>query len=548
MSTSAEEIDKVTADERTLHFAEGTLHRNIDWKHAFWVVSGVPPLVLFTVGAIAATVGQPAWMIWIVSILMGFIQCFTYAEISGLFPHKSGGASIYGAIGWARYGKFIAPVTVWCNWIAWSPVLAIASGLAGAYILLGLFPADAVVNTWSLTIVDLGFIKEKLSLRINATFVIGAALLLMTFAMQHRGVLKAAKLQKIMGIAALLPLLVIGIVPLVTGDMPSDRFFPLLPLAHDAAGQIIQGSWNAAGWTIVIGGMFVAAWSTYGFETAVCYTREFKDPKKDTFKAILSAGLIMLVTCTLVPLALQGALGLDGLLDPKIYDGTGVGLALAQIVGGGPIVANIIVVMLLLSLVLAIMTAMMGSSRTLYQASVDGWFPRYLSKVNKDGAPTAAMWTDLGFNLILLMLSDYLFVLAVSNVCYIFFIFMNLQSGWIHRMDRPHWDRPFKCPTWLLGLGAFLGFVNMAFVGAGADIWGEGTLRNGLITITLIIPVFVFRHYIQDKGKFPDAMLEDMEMHADEPLTKNAGILPYLALILCALVVWISHKLAVFPT
>lgn len=548
MSTSAEEIDKVTADERTLHIGEGTLHRNIDWKHAFWVVSGVPPLVLFTVGAIAATVGQPAWMIWIVSILMGFIQCFTYAEISGLFPHKSGGASIYGAIAWARYGKFIAPVTVWCNWIAWSPVLAIASGLAGAYILLGLFPADAVVNTWSLTIVDLGFIKENLRLRINATFVIGAALLLMTFAMQHRGVLKAAKLQKIMGIAALLPLLVIGIVPLVTGDMPSDRFFPLLPLAHDAAGQIIQGSWNAAGWTIIIGGMFVAAWSTYGFETAVCYTREFKDPKKDTFKAIFSAGLIMLVTCTLVPLALQGSLGLDGLLDPKIYDGTGVGLALAQIVGGGPIVANIIVVMLLLSLVLAIMTAMMGSSRTLYQASVDGWFPRYLSKVNKDGAPTAAMWTDLGFNLILLMMSDYLFVLAVSNVCYIFFIFMNLQSGWIHRMDRPHWERPFKCPTWLLGLGAFLGFVNMAFVGAGADIWGEGTLRNGLITITLIIPVFVFRHYIQDKGKFPDAMLEDIGMHAEEPLTKNAGILPYLALILCVLVVWISHKLAVFPT
>ena len=126
MSTSTEVVDKITADERTLHIEEGALHRKIDWKHAFWVVSGVPPLVLFTVGAIAATVGQPAWAIWILSILMGFIQCFTYAEISGLFPHKSGGASIYGAIGWVRYSKFIAPVTVWCNWIAWSPVLAIA--------------------------------------------------------------------------------------------------------------------------------------------------------------------------------------------------------------------------------------------------------------------------------------------------------------------------------------------------------------------------------------------------------------------------------------
>jgi hypothetical protein len=30
-------------------------------------------------------------------------------------------------------------------------------------------------------------------------------------------------------------------------------------------------------------------------------------------------------------------------------------------------------------------------------------------------------------------MSDYLFVLAVSNVCYIVFNFLNLNAGWIHR-------------------------------------------------------------------------------------------------------------------
>jgi len=66
----------------------GSLHRKIDWRGAFWVASGVPALVLFSIGAIAATVGKPAWIVWIVSILFGFIQAFTYAEIAGLFPHN----------------------------------------------------------------------------------------------------------------------------------------------------------------------------------------------------------------------------------------------------------------------------------------------------------------------------------------------------------------------------------------------------------------------------------------------------------------------------
>jgi len=82
------------------------------------------------------------------------------------------------------------------------------------------------------------------------------------------------------------------------------------------------------------------------------------------------------------------------------------------------------------------MTAMAGSSRTLYQASVDGWLPKYLSHVNESGAPTYAMWTDLGFNLILLLMSDYFAVLAISNVGYIIFNFLIFrQDGFIDSIN-----------------------------------------------------------------------------------------------------------------
>lgn len=543
-----------------------TLQRKIDWTGAFWVASGVPALVLFSIGAIAATVGKPSWLVWALSISFGFIQAFTYAEIAGLFPHKSGGASVYGAVAWVRYSKFIAPISVWCNWFAWSPVLAIGSGLASGYILGALFPADAAINTWQLTLMDLSFIREGLLLRINATFVLGAVLLLGVFAIQHGGILRSARTTMILGVTALVPLMLIALVPLISGDLPSAHFSPLAPIAHDATGHVIDGEWNMAGITLMAGGLFIAAWSTYGFETAVCYTREFRDPKRDTFKAILFCGLLCIVVFTLVPLAFQGHLGLgkvvteavlddagavvtpavyDGMLSPDIYSGMGVANVMSQMVGGGEVVANVLVVMLVLAVLLSIMTSMSGSSRTLYQASVDGWLPRYLSHVNEHGAPTRAMWTDLGFNLILLMLSDYVFVLAASNVGYIIFNFLNLNAGWIHRMDRPNWARPFRAPTVILAIGGVLSFVNLALMGLGADIYGAGTLTAGLVFAALIIPVFLYRHYAQDKGVFPKEMAEDMHM-GDDDGAKRAGILPYVVLAAGVLVVIVANTVAVY--
>ena len=141
--------------------------------------------------------------------------------------------------------------------------------------------------------------------------------------------------------------------------------------------------------------MFIAAWSTYGFETAICYTSEFQNPKTDTFKAIFYSGLLCLLLYTLVPFTFQGVLGLEGMLATPIVDGSGVAEAMGTMVGGSGFVTSILVMMMILALLLSIMTAMAGSSRTLYQGSIDGWLPRYLSHVNQHGAPTRAMWTDL---------------------------------------------------------------------------------------------------------------------------------------------------------
>ena len=541
------------------------LHRGISWKGAFWIASGAPGLVLFTIGAVAATVGKPAWIVWLVSITFGLLQAFTYAEIAGLFPHKSGGLSIHSAVAWIRYSKFLATLNVWCNWAAWSPVLAIGSGLAAGYSLSILFDANSLINSWQITLLDLSSVRAGLSLRINATFILGAIFLLLVFAIQHGGILRSVNATMLLGLVALVPLILIGLVPLLTGDVVRENLFPLYPLAYDMDGNVIDGSWDIAGWKLMAGGLFVAAWSSYGFETSMCYTREFKTPKVDTGKAIFYSGMLCLVIFSLVPIAFQSHLGLgelvipavmgeagevrspaiyDGMLAANIYKGTGVASALSSIVGGGAVVANVMVIMLILALLLAIMTTMSGSSRTLYQASLDGLLPKYLSEVNERGSPVKAMWTDLSYNLLLLMMSDYVFILAASNVAYIIYHFLVLNAGWIHRMDRPTWERPYKAPTLLLAIGTLLGFVNMAMMGLGTEIWGEGTLRTGLFFCSLMIPLFIYRHYFEDKGVFPTQLLSDMQAQISRPrYTRFLEYLPYVAIALAMLLVWYTDQL-----
>ena len=555
--------------------ASGQLHRTIDWRGAFWVASGVPALVLFSIGGIAGTTGKLAFVIWTCSVILGLIQSFTYAEIAGLFPSKSGGASVYGATAWLRYSKFIAPLSVWCNWLAWTPVLSLGCSIAAAYILSALAPipgfsedsaavtgwladpanagksaADAVaaltaagtpaIRDWTLYSGALG----PVSFSLNAVFWIGAVLMLIVFAIQHRGILGTANVQKYIGLIVIIPMLIVGIVPILTGQINWDNYSPLVPLASAYAPE--AGEWNISGWTLVFGGMFIAAWSAYAFETSICFTSEFKNPGRDTVRAILYSGLLCLLLYTLVPFTFQGVLGLEGMLAGPIVDGSGVGHAMAAMVGGTGIITSIMIMLMILALMLAIMTAMAGSSRTLYQGSVDGWLPRYLSHVNEHGAPTAAMWTDLGFNLFLLAIAaadatSYFFILAVSNCGYIIFNFLNLNAGWIHRIDNGHIRRPWKAPTFLIAAGAILSYVNAMFMGAGAKVWNPWALWAGLIAAALIIPVFCFRHYIQDKGRFPAHMLDDLGLKQSDLAIRKAGMLPYLTLAAGLAVVLISN-------
>ncbi|MCK9912274.1 hypothetical protein MXD81_24185, partial [Microbacteriaceae bacterium K1510] len=82
----------------------------------------------------------------------------------------------------------------------------------------------------------------------------------------------------------------------------------------------------------------------------------------------------------------------------------------------------------------------------------------------------------------------------------------------------------------------------LVLMGAGAKVWGNpNALWYGLGFAALIIPVFLFRHYVQDGGKFPDHMLVDLNLKSQDLGARKAGFLPYLALLAAAAVVVASN-------
>jgi hypothetical protein len=58
--------------------------------------------------------------------------------------------------------------------------------------------------------------------------------------------------------------------------------------------------------------------------------------------------------------------------------------------------------------------------------------------------------------------------------------------------------------------------------------------------------VFLYRHYVQDKGHFPDEMKADLGEGTVDGAIKRAGPWPFVVLALGVAVVIVAHRLAVY--
>ena len=445
------------------------LVRTIRWTDAFWIASGVPALLVFSVGYIAVLDGPVSVVIWFASVLIGLAMAWVYAEMAGMFPEKSGGPPVFGAQAWKRYVRPIAPLNIWGYWFAWSPVLAIGGLIMGSYIQAEWFPGQTWSADWTIT-ANFGF-------HLNFAFVVGAAIVLGLFWLNHFGIKESAWTQRVLAVASLVPLGLMIIVPVFQGKVNLSNLTPFtVPNAH---------GWHV--FALICAGLFVAAWSAYAFETAVVYTAEFKNPQRDTPRAIFASGGLCLFFYGLGPFILYAVVGGKAIQE----DPSTALVPLANAVFGTA--GGLLIALLLVALLLSINTAILGSSRTLYQASKDSWTFRFMQYTSRRGVPLKAMGFDVAFNLVLMMLGNPIYILAASTVGYMIFNVLNLVAGYLLRKDAPAATRPYRAPTTMIRLGVVLAAVNLVLLFVGAPSWGWSYVGLGWLIVLLGIVIYYCR-------------------------------------------------------
>lgn len=472
MGDQARPADSATALRGPgLSSSGGELVRAIGWLDAFWIASGVPALLVFSIGFVAVLDGPVSALVWIVSVLIGLGLAFVYAETAGMFPDKSGGPPVFGAQAWRRYSPAVAALDVWAYWFGWAAVQATGVLLIGQYVREEWAPGQ----DWSLGVHLVG----RLGLRLDFAYVVGAAVLLSLLWANRFGVRESARTQRVLGAASLVPLALLVTVPILQGKVHLSALSPF-----EVPGQP-WSSWKAV--ELVCAGLFVAGWSAYGFETAVAYTAEFRRPQRDTPRAIFAAGALCLFFYGLGPLVLYAVVGGERIgLDPS----TAL-VPLADDVFGPA--GGLLIGLLLVALLLSVNTAVLGCARTLYQAARDGWTFRFLDRASPRGVPSAAMTFGLAFNLALMLLGDISTILAAGAIGYMTFHTLNPATGWLLRRDAPGSPRPYRAPGATVALAVVLAAANLVFVFVGAPAWGREPVLLGWAVVLSGLVVYAVR-------------------------------------------------------
>jgi amino acid transporter len=412
--------------------------------------------------SILAMGGIPATIVWAVSAIIGALQAYVYAEPAAMFPDKPGGLSVYAREGWRKYFSLAGPIAVFGYWFAWSSVLAIYGVFVGL-LLVTEFGGEGYFAT---TQFDAPVVTQPITWPV----IIGVMCILLCYMFNVRGMRPAVWFSYVVGALMILPVGAIAIGAFLTGDFSNHQINSnLLGDTPPVYGDPGSGFYQFA---LVMVWLYIIGWSTYGPEAAATFAPEYKDTTNDTRKALAVTGAINVVCAILLPIAVLGTIGYDGILN----DAFGVPYlveVLHAIAGNG--FGTFLTVCLCGGLLLSMNTATMDGSRALYALSEEKMTIKQLGVLNRHHVPARAMTVDMLLNIFLVLyFGNIFFILAAGNAGYMFSHVLALSGVLLLRKDRPNWPRPIRLgKPWMVGAGVFC-IANLLFIIFGL-IWMDYT-------------------------------------------------------------------------
>lgn len=494
---------------------ERELLKSISWFDGFVVALANPSFLITGLGGSAVSLGGwGAVILWTVSVLLGALHNYIYSELATMFPKLSGGIAIYAHEAWKRYLSFVGPVAAFGYWIGWSVVLSATGVVTGFLVQAQFYPSSSnASSSWNHSTHLLGGI---IPLYFNFPIAFTMVVIVVIWIFNILGMRPAVWVGYVTGALLLIPLAVIMFLPYLTGDFHSSNLHSNISLGSSITGPV--------GIRLVLVWLYVMCWSAYGMECCATFAPEYRDPVKDTPKALRSAAVFGVLVYALLPLGAVGTYG-DRNISTANYLGNFYVDTFKTILGGATWIP---VVMLVAGIILAMNTATADGSRALYGIAQDDMTIKQLGKLNRHHVPANAMTLDAVLNILLLSSFAYdatgaLRILLFSNLGYVFCHVMAMSGFLLLRKDRPDWPRPLKLASTWLPIVAVLAVFDTLLLIVGALsptlAYGQGWRPTiyGLLILGISVLLYIYRVVVQDKKPLR-WRIETAKMPTDELL------------------------------
>jgi len=452
--------------------------RRLSWRDGFVFALNMPIGLFLTLGyTVGAIGGWTAITIWGVACALAFLQNNLFAEMAAMMPNRSGGISVYAYEGWKRHFAPLGAISAFGYWMGWSLSLSVEGVVLGQLVTQQFFPHSRFA-------VHLPFFHE-----LTLPYLIAIGAIVTAWALNYFGIKIASGVARISG-----SLLVIGLLILVIGA------FTAPGVDFELSRITWTGTSSPFGWREIVVWFYITAWTTYGTEVCASFAAEYKDPVKDTARALRISGAFILAAYLVVPYAVVGAIGEDTVgKNPVNY----IGIAFDRILGGYSWVGQIPI---MAAFVIAMMTATADGGRSLYGIARSGGTITQLGVLNRYGVPGRALSTDMLINIfVLIVLGEPIAILLASNLGYLSAVTLAVGAFVLLRRDRPDAHRPIKLAKPWVPIACGLFVINVFAIVVGVlspSLTGYGGPVETLVGIGILLfacVLWYFRQRVQDR-------------------------------------------------
>lgn len=325
-----------------------------------------------------------------------FFACFifSYAELSTSIPH-AGGPSEYAARAMGPFGGFMTGIACLMEFVFAPPAIAVSTG---AYVHFLIPAANTVYVTTGVFI---------LFILVNLVGMKGAALI-----------------ELIATVAALAGL----------------ALFYGAGLPHVTADNLFNEHAFTGGFSGVLAAIPFAIWFFLAIEGGAMAAEEVRDPKRDIPRGFIS-GILTLAVATVLTLVVTAGLG-GGNGKPADYP---LPQALSTVYGESSWVTVAVTIIGLFGLIASLHGIIIGYSRQTYALARAGYFPKFLSRLNKQGIPVWGLILPGAIGVVCAGSASFanaLILLAVFGAVLMYVL--SMISLFILRSKEPALERPFK--------------------------------------------------------------------------------------------------------